>query len=155
VLQDLEARIKETGAQIDVQPLPAIEAEKVQVGQLMQNLVANALKFHKPGQPPVVRISALSAAQLPVEIRDSLSEPECMCHIVVEDNGIGFDQKHVLRIFGVFQRLHTRKAYEGTGIGLAVCHKIVERHGGHIDARGVEGEGAVFTVSLPLTQASE
>ena len=106
--------------------------------QLFQNLIANALKFHKPGEAPVIRITA----------EDSRAQDDC--HLVIQDNGIGFDPKYAEKIFNIFQRLHGQGQYPGTGIGLAICRKVVERHGGRITAEGVEGQGAAFRVTLPL-----
>ncbi len=141
VLADLEFRIESSGGRVDVGPLPAIHADATQVRQLFQNLIANALKFHRPGASPVV------------EVRGAPCEPG-FCRIVVQDNGIGFDNRHAERIFGAFERLHGRQSgYEGTGMGLAICRKIVERHGGSITAAGAPGEGSTFTVMLPLKQA--
>jgi signal transduction histidine kinase len=110
--------------------------------QMLQNLLANALKFHRPDLPPVVRVSA------EVEMNEETGEKQC--RIFVQDNGIGFDEKYLDRIFAVFQRLHGRTSYEGTGIGLAVVRKIVERHEGHITAISSPEEGATFIVTLPV-----
>jgi light-regulated signal transduction histidine kinase (bacteriophytochrome) len=108
--------------------------------QLFQNLIGNALKFHKEGESPVIRIQGRppNDASLP------------RLEITIADNGIGFDQKYADRIFVIFQRLHGRSQYEGTGVGLAVCKKIVERHGGVITAESKPGEGATFTILLPV-----
>jgi light-regulated signal transduction histidine kinase (bacteriophytochrome) len=138
VLTDLEVTIEKTAARVDASPLPAIEADPVQMRQLFQNLVGNALKFHAPDRPPVVRVSC---RRLP---------DDGDCEIVFEDNGIGIAPEHFERIFGVFQRLHSREDYEGSGIGLAVCKKIAERHGGSISVESAPGEGAKFIVRLPL-----
>jgi PAS domain S-box-containing protein len=113
-----------------------LDADPVQLQQLLQNLIENGLKFHRKGVPPRVKVSAW--------------EQDHSCWIQVEDNGIGFDEKHAQRIFGVFERLHGADEYEGTGIGLAICKKIVERHGGDITAYGAPGQGARFVVMLPL-----
>jgi signal transduction histidine kinase len=113
--------------------------------QLFQNLIGNALKFHRPGQAPQVRIFA----------GEDSPSGDNNCRIAVEDNGIGFDEKYTDRIFTVFQRLHGRQEYEGSGIGLAVCRKIVERHQGLITARSRPGEGSCFFVTLPITQTRE
>ena len=110
-------------------------ADPLQMHQLLLNLVGNALKFHRPGVPPVVRVRAEHR-------RGTL-------RIVVEDNGIGFEARHAERIFTPFQRLHARHEYEGTGIGLAIARRIAERHGGAVEAEGTPGEGSRFTVSLP------
>jgi signal transduction histidine kinase len=143
VASDLESRIEQTGGRVEVGELPVIEADAMQVRQLLQNLIGNALKFHRPGEGTVVRVGGV------------LEGPEGegrVCRLTVSDNGIGFDEKYLDRIFNVFQRLHGRNEYEGTGIGLAVCRKIAERHHGSITARSVPGEGSVFEVTLPVTQ---
>jgi PAS domain S-box-containing protein len=148
VLSDLEFRIRDTGADVRVGELPTIDAEPFQMGQLLQNLIANALKFRKKDTPPVIKIRAMPGSL------DDEDDEKC-CRIIVEDNGIGLDPRQEDRIFGIFQRLHTRNEYEGTGIGLAVCKKIAERHGGSIRASGEPGGGTVFTVALPVRQRQE
>jgi light-regulated signal transduction histidine kinase (bacteriophytochrome) len=142
VLSDLEIRIAESGAQVDIGELPTIDADPMLIRQLLQNLIGNALKFHKKGQPPVVRIRA---------VPDSGSDSPGMCGLSVADEGIGFDEKYLDRIFAVFQRLHGRDEYEGTGVGLAICRKIARRHGGDITASSAPGHGSVFTVTLPFS----
>ncbi len=143
-VDDLEARIQSTGGRVEVSELPKLEADPRQMHQLFQNLIANALKFHKPDELPVVRVEA--------EIKEYGGEEfeGPVCVLTVADNGIGFDEKYLDRIFTVFQRLHGKSEYEGTGIGLAVVRKIVERHGGTITAHSQIGEGATFIVTLPL-----
>ena len=150
VVSDLETRIEETGGSVEIGPLPVIEADELQMRQLLQNLIANALKFRKTDVPPHVRISAERIAARPSENGHFPSEE--MVKIYVRDNGIGFDEKYLDRIFTPFQRLHGRNEYEGTGIGLAVCRKIVERHGGELTAESSSGKGSTFIVSLPTTQ---
>jgi signal transduction histidine kinase len=109
--------------------------------QLFQNLIGNALKFHKPDEKPEVRIRFVS-------------DTSSVCRITVEDNGIGFEERYLDRIFAPFQRLHGRSSpYEGTGMGLAICKKIVERHGGSITASSTAGTGTSFIVRLPLRQS--
>jgi signal transduction histidine kinase len=120
-----------------VDRLPAVEADPVQMRQLLQNLIANALKFHRPEVPPLVRLGTR-----PGRTPDHVA-------FAVTDNGIGFEPEHEERIFRVFERLHTRDVFPGTGIGLALCRRIVERTGGRISAQGRPGEGSVFTVELP------
>jgi light-regulated signal transduction histidine kinase (bacteriophytochrome) len=149
VLSDLEVRIRETEAMVDVAELPTIEADPTQMRQLLQNLIGNAIKFHKPDARPHVTVRGQSPADDAVNDA-GLSSPSC--RIVVQDNGIGFDQKYAERIFGVFQRLHQRHEYPGSGIGLAICRRIVERHGGTITAEGRLGEGATFIIHLPMKQ---
>jgi len=143
VLGDLEVRIEKSGARIEVQTLPPIEADPMQMRQLMLNLISNALKFQPAGGIPVVKISS--------RIITTVSG-EKLCEISVEDNGIGFDEKYLDKIFAVFQRLHGRSEYEGTGVGLAVCRRIVDRHHGSIIARSQPGKGAIFIITLPVTQ---
>jgi len=150
VLSDLDPRIRETGACIEAGRLPTIEADATQMRQLLQNLVLNALKFRKEGVPPLVRISARTPETVPQLSTLGNRGVEDFCELVVQDNGIGFDNQYADRIFGVFQRLHGRGEYPGSGIGLAVCRRIVERHHGTITARGRDGEGAAFVVTLPL-----
>lgn len=145
VLSDLETRISETKGDIVVGRLPTIQADPAQIRQLLQNLIANALKFHKPDEAPRVQVYDDSIVE---------GDPSAMplCRISVEDNGIGFEQKYADRIFGIFQRLHTRREYSGTGIGLAVCRRIAERHGGCVAAVSAPGNGARFTFTLPLAR---
>jgi light-regulated signal transduction histidine kinase (bacteriophytochrome) len=145
VLSDLEVRIQQAGARVETGDLPVIDADPLQMRQLLQNLIGNALKFHRPGDRPAVRISAtvdgIGGVSGPAEAR-----------ITVADNGIGFDMKYLDRIFTPFQRLHGRAEYEGTGMGLAVCRRIVERHGGALTAESAPGQGARFLVRLPIHQ---
>jgi PAS domain S-box-containing protein len=143
VLSDLESRIAKTEGRVELGELPCVQADATQMHQLLQNLLGNALKFHRAGVPPVVRVSSRA---LPGG--DSFE-------IQVQDSGLGFEPQYAERIFGMFQRLHGHSEFEGTGIGLAICRKIVERHGGTIVALGVPGEGALFTVTLPYRQPEE
>jgi two-component system sensor kinase FixL len=152
VMSDLEVRIEQAGGQVEVGGLPTIEADPDQMRQLLQHLIGNALKFHREGEPPVVKIHAESLNGQG-EGAAGASAGDGLCQIMVEDNGIGFDEKYLERIFQVFQRLHGRSEYEGTGIGLATCRKIVERHGGSITAKSAPGQGATFIVTLPVTQS--
>ncbi len=137
VLSDLEVRIAETAARVEVGDLPIIDADPLQMRQLLQNLIGNALKFRKKGCSPRVRVQAGPDAE------------DGSVRLTVEDDGIGFDEKYLDRIFTVFQRLHGRTEYEGTGIGLAICRKIAQRHGGEITAMSAAGQGATFVVNLP------
>ena len=137
VVADLHIPLRSTGGHVTVGPLPTLRADATQMRQLLQNLVANALKYHREGVPPDVRVEA--------DIMDGY------CVLRVTDNGIGFEERFAARIFGMFQRLHSRQAYDGTGIGLAICRRIVDRHGGTIAATGRPGEGATFTVRLPIS----
>lgn len=146
ILADLEGSIQQTNGRVEVDELPAVEVDPLQIRQLLQNLIGNALKFHKPDEPPVVQVKGRLIA-----------EPgrSGMCVITVQDNGIGFEEQYRDRIFEVFQRLHGRQEYEGTGIGLAICRKIVERHSGVITARSQLGRGTTFFVTLPVKQPRE
>ena len=159
VLGDLEHRIERTGAKVEVGKLPSIEADPLQMRQLLQNLIGNALKFHAPGAVPVVKIDAQLVTR--DQIREdavfrnpppTASGDDKFCVLTVQDNGIGFDEQYLEKIFAVFQRLHGRGEYEGTGVGLAVCRRITDRHGGLITAQSKPGEGAIFIVILPLNQ---
>jgi PAS domain S-box-containing protein len=145
VLGDLEVRIEKSGAKIELENLPTIEADPMQMRQLILNLLGNALKFQPPGASPLIRISATTLTPLS-------REPQCEIH--VEDNGIGFDEKYMDKIFAVFQRLHGRTEYEGTGVGLAVCRRIVDRHHGTITAKSQPDKGATFIVTLPVKQSA-
>jgi signal transduction histidine kinase len=149
VLSDLETRIEQTGGRVEIGELPAIEADPLQMRQLLQNLVGNALKFHREDVAPEVKIAGkiLNGTNGHAHNR--------RCEIVVEDNGIGFDEKYLDRIFNVFQRLHGRGKYDGTGVGLAICRKIVERHAGTITAKSEPGKGTTFIVTLPMKQAKD
>ena len=147
VLSDLEARVQQVGGRVEIRgKLPTIDADPTQARQLLQNLIGNALKFHRPDAPPVVEVEGVVSNERPDRPRLVLT---------VKDNGIGFEEVYVDRIFEVFQRLHGRNEYEGTGIGLAICRKIAERHGGTITARSTPGQGATFIVTLPVRQNTE
>ncbi len=148
VAADLEGLLASTGGRLELGELPVIEADPMQMRQLLQNLLANGLKFHRTGVPPVVKLSGRDGPP-------AGSAPGPCCELRVEDNGIGFEAEYAERIFGIFQRLHGRAQYEGTGIGLAICRRVVERHHGTIVGRGVPGEGATFTVTLPRRQTTE
>jgi len=148
VISDLEVRLAQTGGHVEVLELPTVASDSIQMRQLFQNLIGNSLKFHGKGTKPVVRVSAEIVDDA---IANGRALPD-MCRISVADNGIGFDEKYLDRVFKIFQRLHGRGDYEGTGIGLAVCRRIVERHRGTITARSKPGQGATFIVTLPLLQ---
>ena len=150
VLSDLELVIRDTGAVVRIDPLPAIRGDASQLRQLFQNLLTNALKFRVTDVAPViyVRTEVISADV----IREPIfpTRPATFYYrIEVIDNGIGFDDRHVNRIFQLFQRLHGRNEYSGTGIGLAICEKVVANHGGAITASSQPGHGAVFRIYLP------
>lgn len=140
VVADLEIRIRETEGTVQIGDLPIIEADASRMRQLFQNLMGNALKYHQKGKAPLVKINAVPCQEGFYEIH-------------VEDNGIGFDEKHLDTIFKPFERLHGRTQYEGTGLGLAICKRIAEQHGGSITARSKPGEGSTFIVTLPAKQA--
>jgi signal transduction histidine kinase len=139
-LANLQAALQESGAEVTHDPLPTVLADKPQLTQLFQNLVGNALKFHA-GEAPKIHISCQPNGK--------------ECTIAVSDNGIGIDPRHADRIFQVFQRLHDREKYAGTGIGLAICKKIVERHGGRIWVESQPGEGATFLFNLSKAEGAE
>jgi len=139
VLQDLEIKISEAKAEIELGSLPTIEADPSQMYQLFQNILSNALKFRRAEVIPKIII------------QNNTAEP--FCEISIIDNGIGFEEKYVDRIFTVFERLHSRDEYPGTGIGLAICRGIVERHRGSIHAISKPNEGSTFIVSLPIKQS--
>lgn len=141
VISDLEISIEQKNADVTVRDLPVIEAIPSQMRQLFQNLVSNAIKFSSKEKQPMVVVSGEKFID---------EEGEEMCRIRVADNGIGFDEKYADRIFNIFQRLHGRNEYEGTGIGLAVCKKIAENHGGSITAESEPGEGSMFIITLPV-----
>lgn len=151
VLGDLEVRIEQAQGTVTVGPLPTIDADPVQMRQLFQNLITNAIKFQRPEVPPLVEIAAEELLAHDKSVPGA-KPGERLCRISVRDHGIGFDVKFAAQIFAVFQRLHTKQEYEGTGIGLAVCRKITDRHGGTIVAESAEGQGAIFLVTLPVKQ---
>ncbi len=142
VVQDLDTAIAEAGGRVELGPLLEVEADALQIRQLMQNLFSNAIKYRRPDVPPVVRITCESTNGV-------------TCTLTVSDNGIGFKQEYAEKIFKMFERLHNRAQYGGSGIGLAICRRIVERHGGAIAATSTPGQGATFTVSLPLRHATQ
>jgi light-regulated signal transduction histidine kinase (bacteriophytochrome) len=135
VLGDLGLEIKETNAEVSYGPLPTVMADRAQLAQVFQNLIANAIKFRREDVPPHVHVSAEREGDEWV--------------FSVEDNGIGIDPEQADRIFQVFQRLHTDEEYPGLGIGLALCKRIVERHGGRIWVESDVGEGSTFAFTLP------
>jgi signal transduction histidine kinase len=153
VINDLEGRIEQVKGSVEVGTLPLIDAEALQMRQLFQNLIGNALKFRRPDVPPVVKVAAeIITAPAPDEGTTAVKK---FCRLTVRDNGIGFDEKYLDRIFNVFQRLHSRNEYEGTGMGLAIARKIALFHGGGITAKSKPGEGTTFIVTLPVTHPRE
>jgi signal transduction histidine kinase len=151
VLSDLETHIDQAGADVVLGNLPAIQADPTQIRQLLQNLIGNALKFRREGVPPRIVVDAV--VEQPDLSDGGLGVP--LLRLAIADNGIGFDEKYLDRIFTVFQRLHGRGTYEGTGVGLAVCRRIVERHGGTITAHSRPGQGSTFIVTLPVQHAGD
>lgn len=138
VLSDLETRIAQSGGRVDIDNLPKLRADPLQMRQLLQNLIANGIKFRKKDAPPIVTVRGK-------DLNNGF------CEITVQDNGIGFEEKYLDRIFKPFQRLHSRLEYEGTGMGLAICDKIVARHGGHLSAKSSPGSGSTFIIRLPTS----
>jgi PAS domain S-box-containing protein len=143
VARELKLQLEGSTGELRVEGLGAIEGDPEQIRQLLQHLVENSLKFRRPDVPPRIEI-----------VREADDDGRC-CRIVVLDNGLGFESRHAERIFGVFQQLHGRGKYAGSGVGLAICRKIAERHGGTLTAQGDPGVGAVFTLVLPLTPSLE
>lgn len=150
VVRDLEAQIEKVQGRVEVGHLPTIQADPLQMRQLFQNLIANALKFHRLEEPPLVHVSGRYLRDRTQRTTHPNNKTEEFCRIVVEDNGIGFEEKYLDRIFNMFQRLHPRDVYEGTGVGLAICRKIVQRHGGTITAQSTPGKGSTFICLLPV-----
>ena len=152
IVQDVLAEVEETAtakeARIEVDQLPVVQGVSSHLYQLFQNLISNALKFSRAGEVPRIKITATTTAPTPV-LQQRYPEVEHYHQISVTDNGIGFDGRHAEDIFVVFKRLHSYHEVEGTGIGLSICRKIVERHGGTIQATGQLGQGATFTIWLP------
>lgn len=150
VIIDLDLYIKEYNAKIDIESLPVIEADASEIKQLCFNILINGLKYHRKDESPKIKVTCKT-----VSVSDparSQIEPVNMIELVFKDNGIGFNEKYKDRIFEPFQRLHGRTEYEGTGIGLAICRKIIELHHGTIRASSKEGKGSEFIVQLPLNQ---
>lgn len=154
VLSDLEIAIEEATALVEVEPLPAINADPTQIRQLLQNLVSNSLKFRKEAQPPIVKIRSRILVRSYDNSGFAKNGSEAI-ELTVEDNGIGFDEAYIERIFGVFQRLHSRREFPGTGIGLAVRRKIADRHHGNLTAKSSLGNGATFIVTLPVEHQTD
>lgn len=152
VLRDLDLLIAQKGARIEVEPLPTIEAVPVQMTQLFYNLINNALKFSHPDRPPQILIKVIKLSDDTISDHRELNPLLSYYEITCADNGIGFDQKVADQVFGLFRRLGDRHEYPGSGIGLALCKKVVLNHQGVILAEGKQGEGAVFRMFLPERQ---
>jgi signal transduction histidine kinase len=153
VIADLDIVLKETKAIITVvEELPIIEANPVQIRQLFQNIISNALKFIKPDILPIISITYKIANGRQIGKMDEDILDTKFCVICVNDNGIGFKPEYASKIFTIFQRLNNNALYRGTGIGLAICKRIVERHHGSIFAESNPGKGASFTIILPVFQ---
>ena len=133
VILNLEVSIKENNALISHDPLPVVMADKTQISQVIQNLISNAIKFRSKNQP---------------KINISVTKEDNQWLFAIQDNGIGIDPKHSDRIFEVFKRLHKKRDYPGTGIGLAICKKIIERHGGRIWVESELGRGSIFYFTI-------
>ncbi|MBN8853440.1 MAG: hybrid sensor histidine kinase/response regulator [Sphingobacteriales bacterium 50-39] len=151
VISELDGSIREKKAEMLLEPLPVLPVNAVLMGPLFSNLISNSLKYSKKDVPPQIRIRH----EMTSALTNGKDTDTRYCRIIIEDNGIGFDQKYAEQIFDMFRRLHPNAEYEGTGIGLALCKKIVEKHKGFISARSRPGEGAVFIVSLPLSNAKK
>ncbi|MDX1692809.1 MAG: ATP-binding protein [Ketobacteraceae bacterium] len=148
VLETLDLKITETNATIEVGEIPDIHGDKAQIKQLLQNIIGNALKFIPEDRDPVITISSK-----PVTGENFQDQNTRWCDILIKDNGIGVDPQYLERIFMPFKRLYPKSQYSGTGIGLAICKKIVERHKGKITATSTEGEGTTFIIRLPLERS--
>ena len=147
IITDVAEEVQQKKAQIEVGSLYTIQANPGLIRPLFHNLINNALKYSRKDVSPVIRIrSELSISNS----RNGNGNDNRYCRIYIEDNGIGFDQKYAEEIFGMFKRLHRHADFEGTGIGLALCKKIVEQHNGYISARSKINEGSTFIISLPM-----
>jgi light-regulated signal transduction histidine kinase (bacteriophytochrome) len=147
-LLDIEESIRNTQAQIEYDTLPMLYGNVLQLGQLFQCLISNALKFRRTDAAPRIHITTEFLER--GTVAHAAAKPDQAYFAVnVADEGIGFDQRYADQLFKIFQRLHQSPAYDGTGIGLAICRKIMENHDGFITAHGVEGQGAIFTCFFP------
>lgn len=154
VISDMDELIEEAGGHVEADNLPVINADPTQMHHLFQYLIGNALKFRKKEQPPFVKIYS-SPFREETENPKNGTPDNMLYQITVEDNGIGFKEEYAERIFGVFQRLHDKSEYEGAGIGLSICKKIVESHGGSLMAKSVPGKGSKFIATLPVRHTGE
>ncbi len=151
VINELAENIRQTGARVSINKMPVFKCNALQITQLLENLISNALKFQTGKRQPEISITG------EIITGDTIDSPQANARsnylkLQIIDNGIGFDTKHAEKIFGIFQRLHARGAYSGLGIGLAICKKVVENHNGFIVAQGSAGDGAVFTCYFPADE---
>jgi light-regulated signal transduction histidine kinase (bacteriophytochrome) len=151
VKADLELKIEESNARIEYEKMPTLDAIPMQMRQLFTNLLSNAIKFRKPEEAPFITISCKFLSDEEKE-EEQLRESTNYFEIIVKDRGIGFNQEFEHKIFQIFQRLHGKAEYPGSGIGLAICKKIAENHSGLLFARGEQGMGAAFFIILPESQ---
>jgi signal transduction histidine kinase len=147
VIRELDWKIKEKNARMLVDPLPSIPGNRNLLESMFSNLIENALKYSKEDTPPVITIRYQEVIPVITEGRESPRRD--FCRVLVQDNGIGFEQKYADHIFSMFRRLHNPDEFDGTGIGLALCKKIVDRHNGYISAQSEPNKGSTFIVSLP------
>jgi len=150
IISDLEVSISQKKAIIHIGRIPHLNVIPSQIRQVFQNLIINALKFSKEDVPPVITISAEYVNGLDVEGADTTNANKTYCRIFVKDNGIGFEQKYAGQVFLIFKRLHSHDQFEGTGIGLSICKKIVEKHNGSISVESIPNVGTTFTITLPV-----
>ncbi len=148
VVSEMELPIQEKKAKVSIDKLPSVYVNPVLIKSLFQNLISNSLKYSKDDMTPEIRISG--GIDKSYKLNDQQTETTKYCRIYVQDNGIGFDQQYAEQIFTMFTRLHVNTEYAGTGIGLAICKKIVEEHSGYISAKSEINKGTTFTISLPV-----
>lgn len=153
VLTDLDEEIKEKKGMVFIDKLPVLSVNPSLIKPLFHNLIGNALKYSKKDTAPIVKVTSETSAQLNGKAGQGVTPK--YCRIFIQDNGIGFDQKYAEEIFGMFKRLHHNSEFQGTGIGLALCKKIVEQHNGFISARSTINEGSTFIISLPLQHENQ
>ena len=153
VIEDFELTIQEKNAIITVSELPVIEINDGQIRQVFHNLISNSLKFSKKDEVPVIRITSKLLERKSLESPEQVNGPFCL--LIIEDNGVGFDEKYLDNVFSLFERLHSKDQYEGTGIGLAIAKKIIEKHNGIIHAKSTMGNGAQFMILLPIAQLQQ
>ena len=154
ILHEFESEIEKSNGEIIVKGLKSIEADPEQIHQMLKNLIHNAIKFQKTGEHPKILITGKMLKNSRM-LSEHTANPTQYFELTVQDNGIGFEEKYRSKIFSIFQRLHTRSNYQGTGIGLAICQKVVERHGGYIRVKSEPGNGATFIVTLPVNQVND